>query len=95
MSKPQDIFDRLDRLSRARALTDAESALLERVIVEMDGAPPPPLTYGWAPDQAARFFDLIADDVSIREASRRVGKTECAGSGKFSRIAQAYGWQAA
>lgn len=50
--------------------------------------------HAWPEQLSARFFDLIADGVSIGMASRRVGKSRGAGQGHFARKRQAMGWQA-
>lgn len=92
----QATFDRLDRISRERALTTAESVLLERCIDRIDsgqserkGRPS-----AWSPEATARFADLIADGVSIRQAAVMCGRPQNSGITKFRQMKAQLGWQA-
>jgi hypothetical protein len=87
MNRWQATFDRLDALSRIRALTDSESALLEHAIKQIDGAPRPATRAGaWADHDVARFCQLVTEGCSIREAGRRIGKTGSAAVAKWKRL---------
>lgn len=48
----------------------------------------------WTDDQTERFFDLIADGVSIGKAGQAVGKSRGAAAGKFDRERRKMGAQA-
>jgi hypothetical protein len=99
MASWQRTFDRLDKISRSRALTADESRMLERAIKEIDAPRNRPRGRpggnSWSREEEARFCDLIAEGMSPREAGVAIGKTESAGAGKFDRIKAHYGWQAA
>jgi hypothetical protein len=95
----QATFDRLDALSRKRALTDTESAMLEKAIREMDAAEATKAATGqplqhWTPEEDARLCDLIADGCSIAAAGRIMGKSKGSAAGRFKRIRAEMGWQA-
>jgi hypothetical protein len=95
----QATFDRLDKLSRKRALTDNESALLQHAIGELDAsaearATKPTRHGGWTDDEDARFFDLIADGLSISAAARAVGRSRNSGVSRFARAVREMGAQA-
>ena len=97
------LFARLDRVSRSRALTEAESALLERSILALDRPETRRRSIevleiqrgpsGWTDDQQDRFFDLVAEGTAIRAAARMVGKSESAGIGLFDRFRRSLGAQ--
>lgn len=83
----QAMFDRLDTLSRLRALTLAESVSLERAMAELERAEPDPTVLGgWPPETETRFLALIDGGMSIRAAARAVGKSSNAGIGRYRRI---------
>lgn len=92
----QATFDRLDKISRTRALTSVESALLEKAIGEIDGyrEDGPRKGSPWTPEEEARFCDLIADGMAIRAAGRAIGRSSSAGIARFERIKLSMGWQA-
>lgn len=88
----QHTFDRLDRISRQRALTDAESAMLERAIEEVDRKATPVVRTQkrWTPSEVVAFVRLISvDQCSVSEAARRMGRTRNAGLGKWHRLQKA------
>lgn len=94
MTKALDVFHKLDRLSRTRALTDAESELLERAIFELDN-PPARNPRAWTDEMRNRLCDIIADGGTYSDAAKALGKSNNSCIGAFGRIARGYGWQAA
>lgn len=48
----------------------------------------------WTQEEHNRFFDLIADGVSISEAARRIGRTKNSGIGRWHRVVESMGPQA-
>lgn len=102
----QGVIDRLDGLSRLRALTDAESRLLERAIKEAAKpkrkATPGDLTKPearasivWSPDMENTLCDLVADGMTISDAARRMGLPTNATQRRFAIIRERMGAQAA
>jgi len=83
-SHAQKTFTWLDNLSRQRALTEEESVQLARAIKTIDGG-----CVRWTEDMETRFFDAIADGMSIGAAGRLVGVSKGAASGKFTRAREA------
>jgi hypothetical protein len=97
VSKLQPIFDRLDKLSRQRALTENESLMLERAIEGLAAEVKPrgvTNQFTWSEDETNRFCDLIADGMTPRKAGIAIGKSGSAGIGKFDRMRKAMGAQA-
>lgn len=91
----EGVFERLDRLSRQRALTDAESCMLERAIAGLEKPSTANNGKPWTTDEENRFCDMVADGWSIAAASRAIERTPNAGSGFMDRLRRYYGWQAA
>lgn len=101
-----ETFERLNQISRTRALTDKESKSLWESMRAMGRKPrtarakaapkaqPQLGGWSWSYDDDAKFFDAIADGMPIAEAGRLVGKNNAASQGRFSRARKVMGWQA-
>lgn len=90
MNYAQATYDRLDALSRTRALTEAESRSLARAIKLIDRqSTRKGSARGWTPELDRQFLAAIASGCKIGEAAEMIGKTRNAGCGRYRRLRDA------
>lgn len=82
----QQTFDKLDTISRSRALTESESMLLEVAIQEIDNASKVERARAWSEPEDARLIDLVRSGVAIKEAGRRIGRSPSGAVARYSRL---------
>ena len=87
MKRWQVTFDRLDALSRTRALSEQESELLEYAIGELDKPEPGARrARDWSDELTAEFRQHVESGCTISEAGRRVGKGAGSAIGRWKRM---------
>ncbi len=95
LDSARSIFEKLDKISRERALTDVESLTLEQAIQDMDSVAPHKAFRSWTQPEEDRLFDLIAEGKSFSAAGKIIGRTKDSCIGRFHYVTKYMGAQAA
>ncbi len=89
-------FARLDTISKRQALTDYQSARLQRAVnmIDHDGNPP---AYNpeWPADEVNQMAGIIADGNSFGDVAKALGRSRSACIGRWRKVVRGLGWQAA
>lgn len=94
----QQVFDRLDSLSRHRALTDRETDELCRAIQFLDrsknvtGRSKP--QNKWTDYERDQLCEYISQGISFANAGKQIGRTKNSCIGQWREICAKIGWQA-
>ena len=97
MVRWQKTFERLDGISRTRALTDNESAMLEHAMRQCDYADAAHAKQKtrWTETETNALCDIIADGGTFKAASHELGRSKNSCISRFHHVSREIGWQAA